>query len=58
MVISIDYASDTLGFFAVCGRGHSHFKCPWDCLGRAQLLHPPERDALLADSEPIPTEDE
>ncbi len=53
---------DTLGLigflFMVCGRGHSTLKCPYECLGRAGHYMPDERAELLADDEPIPTEDE
>lgn len=43
---------------AVCGRGHSTFKCPFGCLGTKQLLSRTRRDELLADADPIPVEDE
>lgn len=42
----------------VCSLGHSMFKCFDDCPGRERLIYRQERDSLLADAEPIPTEDE
>jgi hypothetical protein len=41
----------------VCGRGHSTFKCPFDCLGHAQHLLRARRDELLADDEPMEPSD-